>query len=114
VPVELGAGPTAKLVVAPVLAAHGYQPEAVTDMSAASKRREPRQEIARGQIAGRPEENEALDHRDAPFARASVTPLAITPMWLNAWGKFPVSSPLDGSICSDNSPSGLALAHSDS
>src|SRR5262249_42283099 len=99
-------------VVAPVRAAGPDEPEPVADVPALAQGREPGEEVARRQVPGRPEEDQALDHAGAAVARARLTPLAITPIWLNACGKSPVGAPLDGSIVSDSSPSGLARAHS--
>jgi hypothetical protein len=47
------------------------------------------------------------------IACAMFTPLDITPTWLNACGKLPANSPVEGSICSGSSPRGLARAHND-
>src|SRR5262249_10212218 len=104
-------------------AAGSGQLEPVTELAGGLQRGQPGQQVARGQVTCRPEDGEPLDHADVPAvlawlsvaarARARGTPLAMTPMWLNACGQLPMTSPVDGSICSDSRPSGLALAHSE-
>jgi hypothetical protein len=55
-------------------------------------------------------------HHDSrrPIRRARLTPLEITPRWLNACGSLPGKAPLGGSIFSGRRPRGPARAHSDS
>src|SRR5262245_23078113 len=70
------------------------------------------EEVAARQVTGAAEDEEPVDH-EAASVRASVTPPAITPMWLKAWGKLPENSPEEGSICSGSSPRPLARAHNE-
>src|SRR5262249_30637632 len=112
VAIELRIRPVSELLIVPVLPAHADQLEPVSEMCRASQGGAARQQLARGQVAGPAGAGEARDHVAVPaLARASVTPLAITPMWLKAWGKLPTSSPVVGLICSDSRPSGLAREH---
>src|SRR6516225_5617398 len=114
VPVELGRGPIPERLVGPVLPADRDELKVVAQFTGCAQSRESRQEITRGEVTGRPEYGQLPNHVLKPAcARASVTPLAITPMWLKACGKLPVNSPVDGSICSDSRPSGLARAQSE-
>src|SRR5262249_56548287 len=106
VTIELGGRPLPEVLGIPLLPAGAGQLEPVTELAGGAQRGQPGQQVARGQVACRPEDGEPLDHPGAPAGlawppmvpvdRARVTPLAMTPMWLNACGKLPMNSPVDG------------------
>jgi hypothetical protein len=99
VTIELGGRPLPEVLGAPPLPAGAGQLEPVTELADGLQRGQPGQQVARGQVTRRPEDGEPFDHAGAPAVlawppvapvdRARVTPLAMTPMWLNACGKLP-------------------------
>ena len=105
VPVELGSRPVPKGLVDPVVPADRDELKIVAQLTAGPYSGECGQEVPCGEVTSRPEYGQPPNQFSVPaLARASVTPLAITPIWLNACGKLPVSSPVDGLICSDSRP----------
>src|SRR5215469_9711585 len=84
VPVELGQRPSPERLVGPVLPADRDEPKVVAQLTGSAQGGECRQKVARGEVAGCSKYGQLLNHALNLRARASVTPLAITPMWLNA------------------------------
>ena len=87
VPAKLVCRPPPELAAVPPLAAGAGKDETVAKMPGSLERGEPGQQVARGKVTGRPEYRQPTDHDSVPaLARAIVTPLAMTPIWLNACG----------------------------